>query len=209
MCSGPALDSSCGLQDCVGRARQRVGGPQEPSACRAGTSWSARTSGGWSGGGACVYQAPSIFWSLLQRCKPGVAIVIVQTRDDRPRTVQSPAKVTQPGIGGQGSNPGLPDFLSSSSICQALRFPVVIPAGAVVVTYRKHPRVVGDSRRRRRAPLLVPRRPWALARQLAQLPGAVWASQQGGLLRYPFPRKTFLIKSVGDGKAKFSFERCC
>lgn len=90
-------------------------------------------------------------------------------------------------------------FLSPDSEFQSL-----FQLNAVTVTYRTYPEVGGDSRRAELAR--------ALARQFGWLPTVVWASQQGELgledlcvMRYPLSIQTFLIKSVEDGKSKFSF----
>ena len=62
----------------------------------------------------------------------------------------------------------------------------------------------------------VPGCPWAFACQFELLPAAELVSQKGrfglqGTLcmcrKMPLPIKTFVIKSVEDGEAKFSFER--
>lgn len=89
------------------------------------------------------------------------------------------------------------------------------------MTCGKYPQTGGDSRRSKLAPLTVPDDPgapgcpWALACQFGLLTAAVSDSGEGRfglegnlcMSEIPLPIKTFAIKSVEDGEAKFSFER--
>lgn len=60
---------------------------------------------GVEGGGNTFTEHPASSGVSLSPYKPGSAIVIIRTRNTRPRGVESLVKVTQPGSGGVGFEP--------------------------------------------------------------------------------------------------------